>query len=934
MTSFPSPTGKTRSASISVLWSAPTQPDGAGSVQYSGVSIQLPVGQVGMTALGGSFNSTPGVGEGEAIGPSSDLAFSGEMEEWCDAAGDEVFYFELPIGNWSLDVGAEYTKSFAFPAAGMRTAADLSASMESPTYVWLQCGIAVGGGVVGATVSGAIDGVAISCPPFAYDLSALPSGTGGPYPGGVTIGSAVTLVLAAAGIAIPADGIYPPGSSATGGDWLLGYYGILFSKPVTFTVAAYACNLDQPGSASLSLAFDLPDNDAPPLGTNNASSMAFACAPGSSQVVTRTRCLAGFVGSDPSSFWTPEMAGGATLQVSQWDQAACSWGTAAVFRPFPSYEALTIAAPTNPPSIGDVQTVDSSAVLTATWNMLQVSAGYRRLRIPMSGFSAPQYVQVSVSATSPAYEFTERLSWNFVADGASDLVIDLCVPPIAPSASQSEIANGPGEDSRLTLWAANPPQAKYTPFLLGTTTAYGLEFSLYDLPYLSGPWWGLNVIEGITVTVPAGTGAYHIGPLTLEYSSAALYLTSNNPIESGFEAIDYSGSTASYGRLLAGVATRRLLGSCDECTGLELFDQPFVSPFGLVGSRTLESAASEATARGWPATAADVSGDATKTADLATVQEIFWDSGAAPSGQFASALPANLRGQQTYASLSTYADGPSTLFATVVTGSMVHGLAVDRDGTYLASEPVSFVPGTSATITADGQYREAPPYGSSVAEPTAISIGSAVVELATAAVGVRRIILVLPANMAGSATGYDVAADLRHVCISPGFSGLLTLAVGGNGAVPAWVDQVTQLRGSWGRVRFEDQGPVAGIGVLHGNGVSLSWARTLDHGNSFQEVTDMGSGSFGDYEEGANGLKWDFKLVANAGGGYDLWSQMRDAELAVVRPWQITTLTGIDNAPISARESYTSDGAWRIGVAYFVGGVFTVKYAPDGLNFD
>jgi hypothetical protein len=78
----------------------------------------------------------------------------------------------------------------------------------------------------------------------------------------------------------------------------------------------------------------------------------------------------------------------------------------------------------------------------------------------------------------------------------------------------------------------------------------------------------------------------------------------------------------------------------------------------------------------------------------------------------------------------------------------------------------------------------------------------------------------------------------------------------------------------------------------------------LDHGNSFQEATDMGSGSFGDYEEGANGLKWDFKLVANAGGGYDLWSQMRDAELAVVRPWQITTLTGIDNAPISARESW------------------------------
>jgi hypothetical protein len=147
------------------------------------------------------------------------------------------------------------------------------------------------------------------------------------------------------------------------------------------------------------------------------------------------------------------------------------------------------------------------------------------------------------------------------------------------------------------------------------------------------------------------------------------------------------------------------------------------------------------------------------------------------------------------------------------------------------------------------------------------------------------------------------------------------------------LETVSSLAATWGRIRFEDHGFRVGLGVLYGDGSTLTWARSYDDGKSFQDVTDMGDGSFGDYDEGANGLKWDFKLMPNSSGSSDVWSQIRDAQLAVVRAWWMTTLTGVDEAPIAVRESYASDGAWRIGVGYFVGGVFTVKYSSDGISF-
>ncbi len=181
--------------------------------------------------------------------------------------------------------------------------------------------------------------------------------------------------------------------------------------------------------------------------------------------------------------------------------------------------------------------------------------------------------------------------------------------------------------------------------------------------------------------------------------------------------------------------------------------------------------------------------------------------------------------------------------------------------------------------------------------------------------------------------GYDVSNSCRHVrTYASSGSGDIGMRTAGNVLPQTWSDTDTGLAGSWARPRFQDHGSTWPIGLFYGDGTSCTFAQTNDEGNTWFNSTSMGGGIVGDFEEGANGLRWFFK-VQNDSGTYNVYGRVLDSQLNVVRDWTITNVTGIDNAPLACRESPVADGSWRIGLYYTIGGVETVKFSQDGLAF-
>ncbi len=181
--------------------------------------------------------------------------------------------------------------------------------------------------------------------------------------------------------------------------------------------------------------------------------------------------------------------------------------------------------------------------------------------------------------------------------------------------------------------------------------------------------------------------------------------------------------------------------------------------------------------------------------------------------------------------------------------------------------------------------------------------------------------------------GYDVSGTLRHVrTYASSGSGDIGMRTAGNVLPQTWSDTDTGLAGSWARPRFQDHGLGWPIGLFFGDGSTCTFAQTYDEGSTWINSTSMGAGLVGDFEEGANGLRWFFK-VQDDGGAYNVYGRILDAQLNVVRDWTLTSVTGIDNAPLACRESSVADGSWRIGLYYTVGGVETVKFSQDGLAF-
>lgn len=183
--------------------------------------------------------------------------------------------------------------------------------------------------------------------------------------------------------------------------------------------------------------------------------------------------------------------------------------------------------------------------------------------------------------------------------------------------------------------------------------------------------------------------------------------------------------------------------------------------------------------------------------------------------------------------------------------------------------------------------------------------------------------------------GYDVSNGLRHVITyRNATSGHIWLACAGNEIPQTWSPVDTGLSAVWARPRFADLGSGWPIGLFYGDGTDCFWARSYDEGRTWVDTTAMGTAMTGDFDEGANGLRWLFKVDTPDGGAtYAVYRRLLDSQLNLVQDWTMTNLTGIDNQPIACRESHGSDGSWRIGVLYSVGGAETLKFAPDGIHF-
>jgi hypothetical protein len=184
-----------------------------------------------------------------------------------------------------------------------------------------------------------------------------------------------------------------------------------------------------------------------------------------------------------------------------------------------------------------------------------------------------------------------------------------------------------------------------------------------------------------------------------------------------------------------------------------------------------------------------------------------------------------------------------------------------------------------------------------------------------------------------SSLGYDVSNSVRHVrTYANSGSGTIGMRTAGNVLPQTWSDVDTGLSGTWARPRFQDHGVTWPIGLFYGDGTTCTFAQTLDEGVTFFNSTSMGGGLVGDFEEGANGLRWFYKVQDDT-GVYNVYNKVLDSQFNVVRNWTITNVTGIDNAPLACRESPVADGSWRIGLFYTVGGVETILFSKDGLTF-
>jgi len=192
-----------------------------------------------------------------------------------------------------------------------------------------------------------------------------------------------------------------------------------------------------------------------------------------------------------------------------------------------------------------------------------------------------------------------------------------------------------------------------------------------------------------------------------------------------------------------------------------------------------------------------------------------------------------------------------------------------------------------------------------------------------------------PCSSSTEALGYDVSNALRHVAAYRAtVSGHVWLACAGNVLPQSWSSVDTGLAATWARPRFADLGSSWPIGLFYGNGSTCTWARTYDEGNTWVDILDMGTGMTGDFEEGANGLRWLFKVDTPDGGTtYDVYNKLLDSQLNVIRDWTVTNVTGVDNAPIACRESPAADGSWRIGLLFSQSATEVIRFSEDGLSF-
>lgn len=189
----------------------------------------------------------------------------------------------------------------------------------------------------------------------------------------------------------------------------------------------------------------------------------------------------------------------------------------------------------------------------------------------------------------------------------------------------------------------------------------------------------------------------------------------------------------------------------------------------------------------------------------------------------------------------------------------------------------------------------------------------------------------------GTTTGlaYDVTLPRLHArALLRNSDGHLLIEIASNEPQPlSWTDTDTGLTGiDAAKLQWLRYGDSATLGVFYRDSGGLHYMQTSDGGRHFTTPMTIDSGSTYwalDFVDSPRG-KWFYWLESDG----TIYLEILDNYLNVVMAKTATNLTGVSNAPISARQSLRTGNEFRIGMLFTNGsGAQHMMAGIDGLTF-